>query len=98
MKTLNITLIGTLAGVAALLAAGCATTDTDAVRVEDDFGSSVRQMVNAQVYDPQAAKTSGTEPPLGLDGVQGEAVLDTYRAHIGNPKEVSKQIRIDVSR
>ncbi|MDP9139869.1 MAG: hypothetical protein M3O62_03650 [Pseudomonadota bacterium] len=80
-----------------LLLAGCATTDTDAVRVEEDFGKSVRQMISAQIYDPTAAQQPPSEPPMGLDGVQSEAVLKVQREHIGDPKEVNKPMRIEVS-
>ncbi len=79
------------------LLTGCSTTAGDAVRVEEDFGNSVRQMIGAQIYNPDAAKAAATEPPRGLDGVQGEAVLKVYRERVGDPDDVDKTLRIDVA-
>ncbi len=84
-----------VAFTAAVLLAGCASTD--ATRVEEDFGTSVRQMVDAQIYDPEAAKNPRKDPPMGLDGVQAEAVLDVYREHVGDPEEVTETLRIEIS-
>ena len=57
--------------------AGC--TSTDPRRVENDFGESVRQMINAQLYDPEAA----ADPPLigvdTLDGPTAATTIDNYR-------------------
>ena len=83
--------------VSAFLVAGCATTDTDPSRVEDDFGNSVRHMVNAQIYDPVAAQNPPEAPPMGIDGVQAEAAIDVYRKSVGDPKDVTKALRIEVS-
>lgn len=83
--------------LASALASGCASTaNTDATRVEDDFGHSVRQMVKGQIYDPKAASKPPAEPPMGMDGVQGEAVLKTHREHVGDPNSVSDDLRIGV--
>lgn len=83
--------------VAGALCAGCASTaQTDATRVEDDFGNSVRQMVKGQIYDPKAASKPPAEPPMGMDGVQGEAVLKTHREHVGDPNAIREDLRIGV--
>ncbi len=97
MNSLIRTAVVALSVMSASLAAGCATTDTDPVRVEDDFGKSVRQMISAQIYDPAAARNPAVQPPMGLDGVQATAVLQAQREHVGDPKEVNKQMRIEVS-
>jgi hypothetical protein len=87
-----------VATIAGLMLAACASTaDTDATRVEQDYGRSVRQMIDGQVYDPQAARKPATEPPMGLDGVQGEAVLKSHREHVGDPKDVDEDVRINVT-
>ena len=80
---------------ACLTLAACVTTDP--TRVEEDFGNSVRHMVNAQIYDPEAARNPPKAPPMGIDGVQAEAVMDVYREHVGDPKDVSKAVKIDIS-
>lgn len=47
--------------------------------MENDFGKSVRQMIDAQLYDPEAA----ANPPLiGLDTLDGSTAattIDNYR-------------------
>ncbi len=69
---------------AVLLAAGC--THSDPVRVEEDFGNSVRHMIDAQIYNPEAAEHPIIDPPRPLDGPKGEAVLDAYRADVPKPQ------------
>ncbi len=78
-----------------LLLGGCVTS-TDPTKVEDDFGKSVRQMISAQTYNPGAARTPA--PALtGLDGVHSEAVLKTYREHVGDPQDVQQTVKIKVA-
>ena len=56
--------------------AGCSM---DPSRVEEDFGKSVRQMVAAQIADPEAASNPDLDGPDLLDGVAGEYSVDAYR-------------------
>ena len=83
--------------MATALVACASTPDTDPVRVEEDFGRSVRQMIQGQIYDPETARKPAKEPPMGLDGVQGEAVLKTHREHVGKPEHVDEDVRMDIS-
>lgn len=94
MNRLN-TLQVLLLGVSAVLTA-CVTSDP--VRVNDDFGNSVRAMVQGQIYDPRAAQRPAANAPGGMDGAQGEAVLKKHREHVGNPGDVSKDVEIKVTR
>lgn len=91
--------IAAIAGV--LLAAvltGCANTpDIDPGRVEEDFGKSVNNMIRNQIYDPAAARKPAAEPPMGLDGVQGQAILKSHRENVGSPEEVDKDVDMDIS-
>jgi hypothetical protein len=89
-QTIATTMIISLAA----LMLGC--TANDPVRVEQDFGNSVRHMVDAQTYDPHAAERAGTEPPTELDGQKGQRVLGTYRGDAAKPEEVRRPITIDV--
>jgi hypothetical protein len=86
-----------VAALALVLGACANTSDTDPVRVEQDFGRSVDQMIEAQIYDPKAARKPPAEPPMGLDGVQGEAILKTHREHVGDPKTVDEDVQFDIS-
>ena len=61
---------------AASLAASCAMGPT---HVEEDFGRSVRQMVDAQISDPAAAADPSPHAPDRLDGVGAEEALSGYR-------------------
>lgn len=75
----------------------CASTDTDPTRVEQDFGRSVQQMVDGQIYDPEAARNPRKSPPKGIDGVQAEAAMEAYREHVGDPGEVTESLRMEIS-
>ena len=94
MKTVT-SLIKTSVLALFALIIGCASTDPQ--RVEDDFGNSVRHMVDAQIYDREAAANPSTEAVTGMDGVQAEAVMDVYRKHIGDPDKVNESLRIEIS-
>lgn len=80
--------------VAMLSATGCSSTDP--VRVEEDFGNSVRNMVNAQIYNPNAAKNPPAEPPLALDGEKADKVLEAYRGDVYKPEKAERPISIRI--
>ncbi|MGH8577227.1 MAG: hypothetical protein ACREXX_10385 [Gammaproteobacteria bacterium] len=79
---------------AALLLGAC--TYSDPVRVEEDFGNSVRNMIKAQTYNPAAARNPPVEPPTVLDGTKGNRALEAYRGDIDKPAEVKQPIRIEI--
>ena len=84
-------LFGTLLVVA--LASGCATEPT---AVEEDFGTSVRQMIRAQTYNPKTLENPSREPVTGVDGEYAEAVLDAYKGDVSQPEQVRNEIQINV--
>lgn len=49
------------------------------VHVEEDFGRSVRQMIEGQIADPEAAAAPSPLGPELLDGVGAERSLTEYR-------------------
>ncbi len=75
-----------------------ACTSTDPVRVEEDFGNSVRNMIQAQTYNPDAARNPPSEPPTVLDGPKGSKVLDTYRGDVSDPQKTERPIQLDIIR
>lgn len=79
---------------AALLITAC--TYSDPVRVEKDFGNSVRNMVKAQTYNPEASRHPPVDPPEGLDGTRGNRALETYRSDVAKPEVVDQPIRINI--
>jgi hypothetical protein len=79
---------------AVLLLTAC--TNSDPVRVEQDFGKSVRNMVKAQTYNPEASQYPPVDPPKRLDGTRGNRALETYRGDVAKPAEVNQPIRINI--
>lgn len=75
-----------------------ACTSTDAVRVEEDFGNSVRNMIQAQTYNPEAARNPPSEPPTVLDGPKGGKVLDEYRGDVSDPQQTERPIQLEILR
>jgi hypothetical protein len=91
----TIKLSGTVSSLsAALLLTAC--TYSDPVRVEQDFGKSVRNMVKAQTYNPEASRHPPVDPPKTLDGTRGNRALETYRGDVAKPAEVDQPIRINI--
>ncbi len=64
-----------LCSAAVMTATGCRS---DPVWVEKDYGNSVRSMVEAQIYDPQAAANPAAAAG-GLDGAKGDKAIEAYR-------------------
>lgn len=85
-----------LALSAAVLITAC--TYSDPVRVEQDFGKSVRNMIKAQTYNPEASRHPPVGPPEGLDGNRGNRALETYRGDVAKPEEVKQPIQINIGR
>lgn len=71
------TIIIKLTGAAMVLALSACSTDP--VRVEADYGNSVRNMIEAQMANPEAARNPSSGLPGGLDGGKGEKVIEAYR-------------------
>jgi type IV pilus biogenesis protein CpaD/CtpE len=69
---------------------------TDPVRVEQDYGNSVRQMIEGQIANPEAARRPSTELPGGLDGARGEKVIEAHRnpPQTGGKSSSAVQIQI----
>jgi hypothetical protein len=90
----NIKLSSLTGFVTCALLAGCSMHEP--TRVDENFGNSVRHMVEVQTYNPQAARAPSTEPPTQMDGQKGAAVLDSYRSAVGSPSAVQKPLLINV--
>lgn len=89
------TLSGAGAGlVMAALLTGC--SHWDPVAVEEDFGNSVHHMIQAQTYDPEAARNPPADPPTELDGQKASEVLKAYRKDVAKPEEVEDAININI--
>jgi type IV pilus biogenesis protein CpaD/CtpE len=75
------------------LLAACASEPT---LTERNFGTSVRQMIEAQTYDPSTLATPSTETVDTADGRRLENVLEAYRTDVAKPESVSEDIVISV--
>ena len=80
-----------LAGI--ILCVGCTNKMEN---LQEDFGKSYRNMVEAQIYNPDAARNPPLDPPMSLDGEKGELILKTYRETVGTPKAIERDIKIQI--
>lgn len=86
----------TASGSAALLVAlitGCGQGPTLSER---NYGVSVRQMVRAQIYNPEAAANPSPDPVNVRDGKLGRQIIEAYRADVAAPEQVKQDITINV--
>ena len=72
-----------LAAMVSLLL-GCQSTP-EKTAVEQNFGSSIRTMIQMQTAGPDHEGT-------GLNGQKGEAVLGIYETDVAKPKKVEQDI------
>lgn len=75
------------------LVTACANEPTG---TERNFGASVRNMIEAQTYDPSTLSAPSTETIEDTDGRRLEAVLDVYRSDVAKPEAVNDEIVINV--
>jgi hypothetical protein len=75
------------------LLGGCAPPSL----VHDTYGDAVRHMVDAQIYDQDAAANAGSKP-VSLDGSKAEEVLKTHRQDVSEPEEIQEPIIIQTGR
>ena len=59
---------------AIIVCVGCASKTE---RLDRDFGKSYRNMVEAQIYNPDAGRNPQWDPPTALGGEKGELILKT---------------------
>jgi len=83
-------------GIAALVA-GCANTTPKPTAVESNFGNSVRNMIEAQTYDPSTLSSPSTDVIESGDGQRLEAVLDAYRTDVAKPESVGQSIDVNLA-
>ena len=79
--------------VLAVLVSACASYDP--VNVEEDFGNSVRHMIDQQVVRTNTRPNSG-DVKTGLDGETAMRSIETYRAgqKQSNKKNASDQLKL----
>jgi hypothetical protein len=69
---------------------GCAEFSSTPARVQADYGTSVRSLVNNQIYNPDKAQHPAALLPNGMEGNKADRILEkAYRQDIGDPKDIS---------
>lgn len=84
----------TVTTAAALLVtgAGCATKGG----IESDYGNSVRQMTEQQIYDMNAASSPDPNAVLGGDPYRLNNTLDGHRKDVAEPSSVAAPVTINL--
>jgi len=75
-----------------LLSTGCANQN----RTAADFGNSVRQMTEQQIYDMNAATSPDPNAVLGGDPDRLNNTLDGHRKDVATPSDVGAPVTINV--
>lgn len=65
-------------------------------RPEPEFGKAVRNVMNSQINDYEAAVHPNPDAVEGSDPGRLNTVLETYRRHVTQPEEVQQPIQINV--
>ena len=75
-----------------LISSGCAHQE----RTEVDFGNSVRQMVEQQIYDMNAASSPDSSAVLGGDPERLNNTLEGHREDVAKPSDVAAPVTINL--
>ena len=86
--------LATLVGLPVVAILGACTTEP--TLTERNFGDSVRQMIQAQTYDPSTLETPSTETIESSDGRRLGNVLEAYRTDVAKPESVNEDVVISV--
>lgn len=81
-----------VATVLILIGTGCANQN----RTADDFGNSVRQMTEQQIYDMNAASSPDTNAVLGGDPDRLNNTLEGHRKDVAKPSDVAAPVMINL--
>lgn len=75
-----------------LISSGCANQTQTAA----DFGNSVRQMTEQQIYDMNAASSPDTNAVLGGDPDRLNNTLEGHRKDVAKPSDVAAPVTINL--
>ena len=81
------------AAVSATMLVACTTKPT---LTESNYGVSVRQMIEAQTYDPSTRTNPSTETVDSSDGQRAGNVLEGYRRGVTAPEAASQGVDISI--
>lgn len=81
-----------VAAALVLISTGCANQS----RVAADYGNSVRQMTEQQIYDMNAAASPDPNAVLGGDPYRLNNTLDGHRKDVAEPSSVGAPVTINL--
>jgi len=76
---------------------GCSSSPVDTSPLEHDYGNSVHQMINDQVYDHATLTRPSRTAPEGADPEMLDAAVKAMRAYTPDRKEVLKPAVVNIS-
>jgi hypothetical protein len=80
-----------------ILLNGCTGWNSAPERLKADYGQSVRNLVNNQIYYPEKSQHPDALAPDVLDGMKADTILkDGYRSVLAKPDEVRKRTSLSV--
>ena len=82
----------TFSAAMVLISSGCA----DQNRVAADYGTSVHQMIEQQIYDMNAASSPDPNAVLGGDPDRLNNTLDGHRKDVAKPEGVAAPVNITI--
>lgn len=82
----------TVSAALVLITTGCANQKRTAI----DFGNSVRQMTEQQIYDMNAASSPDPNAVLGGDPDRLNNTLDGHRKDVAKPSDVAAPVTINL--
>ena len=75
-----------------LISTGCANQN----RVAADYGNSVHQMIEQQIYDMNAASSPDPNAVLGGDPDRLNNTLEGHRQDVAKPESVAAPVNINI--
>jgi hypothetical protein len=85
-----------MAGSSCLLLA-CADSNYTMPRLDGHFGQTHKQLLQAQMVNPEAALNPSPNPPEKLDGYAGFQTMKSYREGFAQTIEPSQDISINLN-
>lgn len=73
-----------------------AATSAYAADPEPEFGDAVRNMMNAQIANPEAARNPPEFAPQQLDGDRAAAALKVYREQASKPAKTQQPLTLSI--
>ena len=80
----------------AVFLSGCADWQSKPVTVDENWGKSVKNMVEAQTLNPGSVYAD--QPVLGMDGQKSQGTIGVYRAGPSDLRSGKKTVEFDVEK